>query len=68
MSNILQAEVIKRPDGGHCVKLTHGADFPGYGAYEATAPELDRLIAELGKARDACRAANRPVHSLKQLY
>lgn len=65
----LEAKIVK-VGSGHSVQLVTAGDAwqsgqkpdgSGYGPHAlVTAPELDRLIAALCKARDACRAANRP--------
>jgi hypothetical protein len=58
----IKINVVDAP-GGARIELTKGPDWDrgGYGTgYSATAPEIDRLIAELAKARDLCRAKNRP--------
>lgn len=64
----ITARVVKH-GSGHSVELVPTGDawqsgqMPsgGYGTHAlVTAPELDRLIAALCKARDDCRRASRP--------
>lgn len=65
----LEAKVVK-VGSGHSVQLVTAGDTwqsgqkpdgSGYGTHAlVTAPELDRLIAALCKARDDCRRANKP--------
>lgn len=60
---------IKQEPMGAVAEIKAGSlwDSKGYATgYTATAPELDRLIAELGKARDQIRSKNRPKHYFGQ--
>lgn len=56
--SILEIKVVDQ-SGGAVVHLKAGSSMD-YQGYPATAPEIDRLIAELGRARDQARAKNRP--------
>lgn len=64
----LNVSVVKPANGGgSMIRLWHGDAWPQWdGGYDATAPEIDRLISMLCKARDQARAANRPGFSLKE--
>ncbi len=67
---IIEIKLVQQP-GGAAIALNKGSLWDGAGyatGYVATAPEIDRLIAELCKARDAARAANRPKHRFGQTY
>jgi len=60
---------IKQEPMGAVAEIKAGSlwDSKGYATgYTATAPELDRLIAELGKMRDQIRSKNRPKHYFGQ--
>jgi len=60
---------IKQEPMGAVAEIKAGSlwDSKGYATgYTATAPEIDRLIAELGKTRDKIRQLNRPKHYFGQ--
>lgn len=66
--SIFDITIVKEP-GGAVAQIKAGSLWDGKGyqsGYTATAPELDRLIVELGKARDQIRQANRPKHYFGQ--
>lgn len=58
--SIIDIKLDLASPGGARAALKTGSDWDFYQGYSATAPELDRLIAELGKVRDQIRVANRP--------